>query len=153
MRTPDRRILSLPILALLMLGLPGPSRAQDPEPTPRVFDCGPSLVKPGDLAAVNVGYPARLGNTSPADVRVRILDAAGAPLLERRLRLTPGQSRSVRHQVAASDRALALVRAEFVVADGPPNLRLVGTFQLFGLGLTYGPHLVCSGDTGSRGPA
>jgi len=153
MRTPNRRTLFPPILTLLMLGVAGPSRAQDPEPTPRVFDCGPSLVKPGDLAAVNVGYPARTSNTGPAEVRVRILDAAGAPLLERRLRLAPGESGSVRHLIAASDKRLELVRAEFLVADGPPNLRLVGTFQLFGLGLTYGPHLVCSGDTGSRGPA
>jgi hypothetical protein len=154
MRTSDRRIHVQPLLAavavLAVSAVSGPARAQDPEP--RLFDCGPSIVKPGDLAAVNVGYPAR--NTGNVELLVRLLDASGAPLVERVLRLAPGQSQTVRHRVESPDSRLRLVRGEFLVQSGPERVRLLGTFQVFGgLGLTYGPHLVCSGDTGSRGPA
>ena len=150
MRNPERRIrLLVPALALIALLAPSVVRAQAPEP--QTLHCGPSSVGTGDLVAVNVGYPGL--NVGPADVRVRLLNSEGALLLERSLALEPGQSRSVRYTVpAATARRLVVVRGEIALDRGPAEPVLLGTFQLFGLGLTYGPNVLCSGDTGSRGP-
>ena len=75
-------------------------------------------------------------------------------LLERRLALEPGTvAGSVRYTVpAATARRLVVIRSEIALDRGPAEPVLLGTFQLFGLGLTYGPNVLCSGDTGSRGP-
>jgi hypothetical protein len=150
MRNPERRIRFLvPALALIALLAPSVVRAQAPEP--QTIHCGPSSVGTGDLVAVNVGYPGL--NVGSADVLVRLLNSEGALLLERRLALAPGQSRSVRYTVpAATARRLVVGRGEIALERGPVEPVLLGTFQLFGLGLTYGPKVLCSGDTGSRGP-
>jgi hypothetical protein len=149
MSKPDSGLRAL-AFALVVLAVPVLVEAQ--APAPQVFHCGPGSVFSGDLVAVNVGYPER--NETAATVRVRLLDLDGGLLLDRTLTLTPGQSRTVRYTVAASlSRRLVLVRAEILLESGPVEPTLLGTLQLFGLGLTYGPNWQCSGDTGTRGPA
>jgi hypothetical protein len=149
MRAPRHRVSLL--LAVGLAVLTGPVKLDAQTTPPRALDCGPSIVKVGDLVAVNVGYPDR--NAGPAAVRVRLVDGTGALRLGVRFVLSPGQARSVRWTVPASTTgAPVLVRGEVLVDSGPEVLRMNGTFQLFGAGLTYGPNFECSGDTGGRGP-
>jgi hypothetical protein len=125
-------------------------RAQVPPP-PSTLDCGPTRVNVGDFLDVNVGNADRPPQTATV-LLVRLLNPDGGLLLERRLTLAPGQSRTVRWLATATLARQVLVRGEVVLVTGPEEPRLRGTVQVFGPGLTYGPHLVCSGDTGGRGP-
>jgi len=126
-------------------------RAQVPPP-PRTIDCGPIRVNVGDFVAVNVGNADRPPQT-PTVLLVRLLNPDGGLLLERSLTLSPGQSRTVRWPATTTGVARqVLVRGEVVLVTGPEEPRLLGPVQVFGPRLTYGPHLVCSGDTGGRGP-
>jgi len=148
MRNPRSRVRLVVSALALALAAPAAIPAQVPQ---RGLDCPPSSVGTGDLVSVNVGYPER--NVGPAEVRVRVLGSEGAVLLERSLTLNPGQSRAVRYSVpSATARRLVVIRSEIVLDSGPVEPVLLGTFQLFGLGLTYGPNVLCSGDTGPRGP-
>jgi hypothetical protein len=84
----------------------------------------------------------------------RLMDPSGAPLIETQVTLAPGQSRSLRWPAGTGvvTGKQALVRGEVVELSGPTNLKLVGTLQVFKPGLTYGPNVMCWGDTGGRGP-
>jgi hypothetical protein len=125
-----------------------PVRAQEiPPGVP--LDCGPLHILVGDLVSINVGNVGRT-HQGPAVVQLRVLDAAGAPLLDRSVSLALGQSRSARVRLTQE----GLVRGEVVPVSGPDDLQLKGTMQVFhGSGdLTYGPNVECSGPTANRGP-
>jgi hypothetical protein len=132
--------------------LASPARAQDPLP-PSEIDCGPTRVNVNDFVALNVGNPGR-DPQIPAVLLFRLLDAAGAPLLESQVTLAPGQSQTVRWPAGRSvvTGRQVLVRGEVVQLSGPTNLKLVGTLQVFKPGLTYGTHVMCWRDPGGRGP-
>jgi hypothetical protein len=138
----------VPLVVLACLVVPD-DRAMAQTPVPIPLDCGPFRVNVGDLVAVNVGNPA----ASPADVLVRLLDREGGVLVEQRLLLEPGRSRTVRWASAGAVPPQALVRSEIVVEPGLAQPRVRGTAQVFGgRGLTYGPNFECSGEFGGRGP-
>jgi hypothetical protein len=148
-RLPARTLLLVALTGLVAGGTR--ANAQEPPP-PSTLDCGPIRVNVHDFVAVNVGNTARPPEV-PAALLVRFLDADGRVLRERRVSLSPGQSATVAWPAAASKRfRQVLVRGEVVVETGPEEPRLRGTVQVFRPGFTYGPHFVCSGDTGGRGP-
>ena len=113
--------------------------------------CGPTNTFQGDLVALNVGNVGRPPQ-APGVVQFRLLDANGNPLLERSLTLLPGQSRAVSLRLPNA----GLVRGEVLPVSGPDDLQLTATMQVLvstaTRGLTYGPHVLCSGPTGHRTP-
>jgi hypothetical protein len=142
----------LPLVTLVALVAAGQrASAQVPPPDPTPLDCGPIRVNVDDFVAFNVGNPARPPE-SPTVLLVRLANPDGDAVLERQLTLSPGQSQSVRWTAVSADHARqVLVRGEVIVLSGP--IRVIGTLQVFGRDLTYGPHAICSGDTGTKGPA
>src|SRR5262245_58777701 len=150
MRKPGAVVLrSVPLVVLAALASLGDRAAAQTTP-PTTIDCGPFRVNAGDFVAVNVGNPA----ASPADVLVRLFDREGVVLVSQRLALDPGKSRTVAW-LAPKGPGLpvqALVRGELMVEPGLAQERVRGTVQVFGPTLTYGPHFLCAGDTGGRGP-
>ena len=104
-----------------------PALAQEPLP-PSTIDCGPIRVNVNDFVALNVGNPGR-DPQIPAVLLFRLLDAAGAPLLETQVTLAPGQSQTLRWPAGKGvvTGRQALVRGEVVELSGPTNLKLVGT--------------------------
>jgi hypothetical protein len=128
----------------------GASRlVQAQEPVPREFDCGPMYIFAGDLVALNVGNAGRAPQ-GPVVVLLRLLDSAGAALVERTLTLAPGQS-SFTYRLPAQ---AGLVRGEVVPVSPPDDLRLTATMQVLVRAgqLTVGPIVECAGPTGNRGP-
>ena len=144
---------ALGALALLLTALGGgqttkPVFAQE---TPvDTLHCGPIDVFLGDLVALNVGNVGDAAQ-APGVVQLRLLDANGAPLLERTITLLPGQSRAASLRLPRA----GLVRGEVIPSSSDvPELR--ATLQVHAAtplrGLTYGPNVLCSGPTGHRGP-
>jgi hypothetical protein len=152
-----RRVSALAglLAALAALVVPtGSARAQAPPLPPSDIDCGPGRVNVNDLVTLNVGNPSR--STTPVVLVARLVDAAGAPLVEETLTLGAGQSQTVFWTAKKRGAPLRqfLVRGEIdLLGEETDLLPVIATMQVFRPGLTYGPNFLCRrGDTGGRGP-